>query len=147
MRGKRTAKEEQLRLIRECRHSGMTDCEWCREQGIEIRTFYSWIHRLKQQGEIDIPAVIPSVERRKSRQADIVKIEIEGERSLIPAESTELVSELPGEFFTAQPESMNSPGYPVMEVAVGGAQLRVRNGIDLRLLAETIRMLRGTNVR
>ncbi len=30
---------EQIRLINECRQSGMTDADWCRENGIAVSTF------------------------------------------------------------------------------------------------------------
>ena len=34
---------EQIRLINECRQSGMTDADWCRENDIAVSTFYNWI--------------------------------------------------------------------------------------------------------
>ena len=34
---------EQIRLINECRQSGMTDADWCRENGIAVSTFYNWV--------------------------------------------------------------------------------------------------------
>ena len=61
MRSKRTSRQEQLRLINECHQSGLTDYEWCQQHNIKISTFYAWVHRLRQRGEIDIPAVIPAV--------------------------------------------------------------------------------------
>lgn len=39
-RKSRVPKEEQLKLINECRTSGMTDTDWCREHGIAVSTFY-----------------------------------------------------------------------------------------------------------
>ena len=41
----RVPMKEQLRLINECRQSGMTDADWCRENGIAVSTFYNWISR------------------------------------------------------------------------------------------------------
>ncbi len=38
---------EQIRLINECRQSGMTDADWCRENGIAISTFYNWVSRCR----------------------------------------------------------------------------------------------------
>ena len=32
---------EQIRLINECRQSGMTDGVWCRENAIPVSTFYN----------------------------------------------------------------------------------------------------------
>ena len=34
---------EQIRLINECRKSGMTDADWCRENDIAANTFYNWV--------------------------------------------------------------------------------------------------------
>ena len=34
---------EQIRLINECRQSGMTDADWCRENDIAVSTFYNWL--------------------------------------------------------------------------------------------------------
>ena len=43
IRKPRVPKEEQLKLINECRSSGMTDIDWCREHGIAVSTFYTSI--------------------------------------------------------------------------------------------------------
>jgi hypothetical protein len=39
---------EQIKLINECRKSGMTDADWCRENGIAVSTFYNWISRCRK---------------------------------------------------------------------------------------------------
>lgn len=39
---------EQIKLINECRKSGMTDAVWCRENGIAASTFYNWISRCRK---------------------------------------------------------------------------------------------------
>ena len=39
---------EQLRLINECRKSGMTDADWCRENDIAVSTFYNWVQPLQE---------------------------------------------------------------------------------------------------
>ena len=33
---------EQIKLINECRQSGMIDADWCRENDIAVSTFYNW---------------------------------------------------------------------------------------------------------
>ena len=148
MRSKRTTPEEQLRLITECRQSGLTDHEWCQQHGIKDATFYAWIHRLKQSGEIDIPAVIPRVMQRKTEQHDIVKIELEGDRKQIPDDpeesgSSALIPELAQKALQEQPSPYVGAGRPVMEVAINDIQLRVTNEVNPKLLAETILLLRG----
>ena len=139
MRSKRTSPEEQLRLITECHQSGLTDYEWCQQHNIKVSTFYAWVHRLKQSGEIDIPAVIPTVVRKEPEQPDIVKIKIEGERQIATAPKPFLAPELPAETL---PAMQTQPGYPVMEVIMSDVHLRVTNDVNPALLAETIRLLR-----
>jgi transposase-like protein len=56
-RKSRVPKEEQLKLINECRTSGMTDIDWCREHGIAVSTFYYWVKQLrKEDAQIPAPA-------------------------------------------------------------------------------------------
>ncbi|MCR5660709.1 MAG: transposase [bacterium] len=140
MRSKRTSSEEQLRLITECHQSGLTDYEWCQKHNIKVSTFYAWVHRLKQNGEIDIPAVIPTVVRKEPEQPDIVKIKIEDERRISATPKAALTPEPPAETL---PLMQSQPGYPVMEVIISNVHLRVTNDVNPALLAETIRLLRS----
>ena len=140
MRSKRTFPEEQLRLITECRQSGLTDHEWCQQHNINVSTLYSWVHRLKQSGEINIPAVIPTVVRKEPEQPDIVKIKIEGEKQITTAPKPVLTLEPPAE---TRPAMQTQSGYPVMEVIMSDVHLRVTNDVNPALLAETIRLLRS----
>lgn len=47
---------EQNRLINECRQSGMTDADWCRENDIAVSTFYNWVSRCRKAAADQIPA-------------------------------------------------------------------------------------------
>ena len=47
---------EQIRLINECRQSGMTDADWCRENDIAVSTFYNWVSRWRKTAADQIPA-------------------------------------------------------------------------------------------
>ena len=54
---------EQIRLINECRQSGMTDADWCRENDIAVSAFYNWVSRCRktaadQQAEVLLLAVL-----------------------------------------------------------------------------------------
>ena len=140
MRSKRTSPGEQLRLITECHQSGLTDHEWCQQHNIKVSMFYSWVHRLKQSGEINIPAVIPAVVRKEPEQPDIVKIKIEGEKQITTAPKPVLT---PEPFAETLPVMQTQPGYPVMEVIMSDVHLRVTNDVNPALLAETIRLLRS----
>lgn len=46
---------EQIRLINECRQSGMTDADWCRENDITPSTFYNWLSRCRKIAADQIP--------------------------------------------------------------------------------------------
>ena len=140
MRSKRTSPQEQLRLITECHQSGLTDYEWCQQHNIKVSTFYAWVHRLRQNDEIDIPAVIPTVVRKEPEQPDIVKIKIEGEKRIATTPKSALTPEQPAETL---PSMQTQPGYPVMEVIIRNVHLRVTNDVNPVLLAETIRLLRS----
>lgn len=39
-------KDEQIKLIMECRQSGLSDYQWCQRQDINAGTFYNWFSKL-----------------------------------------------------------------------------------------------------
>lgn len=39
---------EQIGLINECRQSGMTDTDWCRENDIAVSNFYNWVSHCRK---------------------------------------------------------------------------------------------------
>ena len=45
MKAKRVSREEQLKLIMECRSSGLSDYQWCEAHGIHAGTFYNWVSK------------------------------------------------------------------------------------------------------
>ena len=47
---------EQIKLINECRQSGMTDADWCRENDIVVSTFYNWVSRCRKAAADQIRA-------------------------------------------------------------------------------------------
>ena len=77
MHRKRTSPQEQLRLIQACRQSGLTDFDWCQAHGIPPATFYGWIYRLKQKGEMEVPSGIPTIVRKEAGPPDIVKEDVD----------------------------------------------------------------------
>ena len=54
---------EQIRLINECRQSGMTDADWCRENDIAVSTFYNWVSPLPEAAADQIPQRIMVIPR------------------------------------------------------------------------------------
>lgn len=43
-------KDEQIRLIMECRQSGLSDYQWHTASGVYPGTFYNWVNKLKKAG-------------------------------------------------------------------------------------------------
>ena len=132
MRAKAVTADEQYRLIMECRASGMTDYQWCIEHNIKPGTFYNWVKRLRQSGNVDIPA--PAGNKAPARQ-DIVEIHLRQPSVAMPA------SGMPSDAFTGTAPIPSQP--PVLELAMAGAMLRIPQGTDPALLEQVLFILKG----
>jgi transposase-like protein len=122
---------EQIRLINECRQSGMTDADWCRENGIAVSTFYNWVSRCRKTAADQIPApnyghcVIP-----RSKQ-DVVPIDI------VPDRLTE-------QHIASQMHQTNLDNSHTIEVSMNDVTIRISNDADPVLLTRTLRLIRET---
>ena len=67
---------EQIRLINECRQSGMTDADWCRENDIAVSTFYNWVSRCRKTAADQIPAANYGHLEVPCPKQDVVPIDI-----------------------------------------------------------------------
>lgn len=122
MRTSRVSANDQYRLIMECRRSGLSDQQWCMNHDIKPGTFYNWVKRLRQKGCQDIPTATGSATGRLVEQ-EVVRIE----RNQTPA--TQLTDISLGQL----PSSM--------ELSIGNLKLKIPNGTDPMLLAQTIKVL------
>ncbi len=132
MRAKNVTADEQHRLIMECRASGMTDYQWGMEHDIKPGTFYNWVRRLRQSGDMDVPA--PTRKKEPARQ-DIVEIHLGQPSVAMPAsgmlsDSSTGTSPIPGQ-------------YPMLELSMAGATLRIPQGTDPALLEQVLFILKG----
>ena len=50
----RVPADKQYQPIMECRSSGLTDFQWCKEHGIHPGTFYNWVSRLRKKACCDV---------------------------------------------------------------------------------------------
>ena len=48
--GKRVNKEDQIRLIMERRQGGLSDYQWCEQNGVHPGNFYNWVSKLRKSG-------------------------------------------------------------------------------------------------
>lgn len=120
---------EQLELIRECRQSGLTDADWCRQNGIAVSTFYTWVSRCRKAaaGQIPAPNYGHSLEPREKQ--DVVPLDI-----------------IPGPFPEQHPASPARKTYSdrsyVMEVTMRDLTIRISHDADPVLLAHMLRSIR-----
>ena len=114
---------EQIRLINECRQSGMTDADWCRENDIAVSTFYNWVSRCRKAAADQIPAVnYGHLEVPRPKQ-DVVSIDI------VPEQNT-----------ASQMQNTYLDNSHTIEVAMRDITVRIRNDADPLLLTRTFRL-------
>ena len=123
---------EQIRIINECRQSGMTDADWCRENGIAVSTFYNWVSRCRKTAADQIPTPnYGHCERLRSKQ-DVVPIDIVSDR-------------LPEQRITSQMRQTNLDNSHTIEVSMNDVIIRISNDADPVLLTSTLRLIRESS--
>lgn len=127
---KRVCKEDQIRLIMECRQSGLSDYQWCEKNGVYPGTFYNWVSKLRKSGY-----TFPDSEARSNAipaRQDIVKVDVVScqEPSPVIEQNVSLstVSEAPT---------------VVAELLIGDVTLRLFNGADEQLIQNVLRCIGG----
>ena len=119
---------EQIRLINECRQSGMTDADWCRENDISVSTFYNWVSRCRKAAADQIPPPNYGHSPVPRPKQDVVPIDIVPDN--IPEQHTESQIQKP------YPDNSHT-----IEVTRKDITVRISNDADPALLARTFRML------
>jgi transposase-like protein len=129
--------EERLRIINECRQSGLTANEWCRRHGVRWNTYHTWVTRLKKKGLLETAATVPTVVIHEPGLPDIVKVELSGNKEIRPVES--VATGIWQEAEDTEPAGMDA----VMEIELGQIRIRASNQANPMLLAEVIRQIGG----
>lgn len=123
---------EQIRLINECRQSGMTDAEWCRENDIAVSTFYNWVSRCRKAAAEQIPAPNYGHHADPLPKQDVVPIDI------VP-------DHLPEQHAASQMQQMFLDNSHTIEVTMKDVIIRISNDADPVLLTRTLRLIRETS--
>lgn len=71
---KRVCKDDQIKLIMKCRQSGLSDYQWCEQNGIHPGTFYNWVSKLKKSG-YSLPDTQKNSEMKPEIQ-EVVKVDL-----------------------------------------------------------------------
>lgn len=119
---------EQIRRINECRQSGMTDADWCRENDIAASTFYNWVGRCRKATADQIPAPNYGHLEEPQPKQDVVPIDIVSER-------------LPEQHTASQMQNSYLDNSHTIEVAIKDITVRISNHADPVLLTRTFRLL------
>ncbi len=126
--------DELFQLITECRSSGLSDFQWCREHGIKNSTFYSWIARLRKKG-----ASIPDSAKRHCLapiKNEVVKVDLVPET--YPVRENELEQNDP--FSRSISTSCNL----TVEITAGTLCIRLTNDVHPELLKTILSAIGGT---
>ncbi|MDY4838641.1 MAG: IS66 family insertion sequence element accessory protein TnpB [Lachnospiraceae bacterium] len=126
----RVCKEDQIKLIMECRQSGLSDYQWCEKNGIHPGNFYNWVSKLRKSGyTFPEPAsrtnALPNIQ-------EVVKVD------LIPSENPEpsLLIEQNASHDVQEPSAMVAA-----ELLIDGITLRLFNGADKRVVQSTLQYI------
>ena len=129
-RKNRVPMSEQLKLINQCRQSGLTDADWCRENDIAPSTFYNWVSRCRKAaadqihepsyGHLDIP---------RPKQ-EVVPIEVVPDPNPEPITTSSFVQ-----------SNQNLDNSHTIEIAIKELKIRISNEVDPVLLSRTLHLL------
>ena len=75
-------KQQWVQIIRECQSSGMSNKEYCRQQGISEKSYYYWLRKLRKVAAESIPQI---VEVETPANEDKVYICFRGAELTLPA--------------------------------------------------------------
>ena len=124
-------KPDQIRLITECRQSGLSDYQWCREQGIKPGTFYNWISRLRKAG-YTIPDSESQIRAVPVRQ-EVVRLDLIERETVSPAIA---------EQNTSIPTTVSNTPIAA-EIECGNIKIRFFNGADSFVIQNTLKYIGG----
>lgn len=126
---KRVCKEDQIKLIMECRQSGLSDYQWCEQNGIHPGTFYNWVSKLKKSGY-----TLPDTQKNSEMKPEIQEV--------VKVDLIDSVSEVEQNVsLQTQPRE----GYLAAELQIGNITLRLFNRADENLIQNTLRCIGGMN--
>ena len=126
--------EEWFQIINECRRSGLSDSQWCKQHDIRESTFFCAVGRLRKKAYA-IPDRNRSIDVLSNSipKQDVVRIDIEPE--LLPSDRPEPMQVVPATYLD------NSH---TIEIDVHGINIRVFNNVDIALLKTILSTLGGT---
>ena len=130
MKAKRMSYDEQMKLIMECRQSGLSDYHWCQMHDINPGTFYNWISRMKKRG-ITLPESSGQGKVTTASAQEVVKLELVQNEKTVPRNTISSCKSSPAENAVA------------FEVVTQNTIIRVFQSTDRQMLEDLFRCLGG----
>lgn len=127
---------QQYQLIMECRSSGLSDYQWCKEHGIHPGTFYNWVSRLRKKACYEIPKSISREAPTPSAVQEVVRLNLPS-KSDLQQESVVLVSP------SLEKQNKASETSAKIEISLGNATIRIANGTDPEILDRILCFMKG----
>jgi len=115
-------KQQKFDMIMECRSSGLSDYQWCRQNGISSSSFYSRTRQFMREGA-SLPKAANKETYKSAVKQDIVELEIIDDISL-PIDS-----------------NLSSKSNSAIEIIFGKATVKISNDTNPELLTHLIRCL------
>ena len=128
--------DQQFQLIMECRNSGLSDYQWCKEHGIHPGTFYNWVSRLRKKACCEIPESISKSELSSAPIQKVVRLNFHSKAQ--NPEPMLLCQPAP-----ASPTSIANISTSI-EISLGNAIIRIANGTDPAILDRVLSLVKGT---
>ena len=125
--------EEWFQIINECRRSGLSDSQWCKQHDIRESTLFCAVGRLRKKAYA-IPDRNKSIDVLSSSlpKQDVVRIDIEPE--ILSPDRPEPMQVVPATYLD------NSH---TIEIDVHGINIRVFNSVDTAVLKTVLSALGG----
>lgn len=130
--------EERFELVMECRSSGLSDYQWCQENGINPGTFYNWIARFRKKGYANIPEPTGRTSSHKAVKQEVVKLDILPDIPVEPPKHSHQVRQ-----DTITETAAGNHCDVAIEICTGNAVIRMSNNIDPQLLGMVLSQLGG----
>lgn len=140
MLAKPVRRDEQIKLIMECRQSGLTDFEWCRQHNINAGTFYNWVKRLKHTEGITFPRGAKADGTLTYRQ-EVVKLDVLQTPAPLPGTNDQYNNSVAMNGQLAEVPARS------MKLNLSFGSIEIPNGTDPSLLEATLRILGGLYAR
>lgn len=133
----RVPADQQYQLIMECRSSGLTDYQWCKEHGIHPGTFYNWVSRLRKKACYDIPDPVSREYISPPAVQEVVRLDLGPKTDSNPGSvlSAGTIQEIP---------EQQAPLAAVIEISLGRATIRIANGTEPAMLDRILSLVKGS---